>query len=133
MMVKFNRAGGTAAVAALALAALVSSDLAASAQSVYRPLTVGGTRQPRQAYVPVAPQAPVYNPYAGPAVLITAPVAFAGRIVSLPFEAINAIFPAQGNSPLTLVGGPVMAAGRFVQLPFRVAQAPFGGPNPFAY
>jgi hypothetical protein len=133
-MVKFNRVAVVPAVAALALAALVSSDLSASAQSTYRPLTVGPHHAPRgEYYVPAAPAPASYNPYTNQAALVTAPFAFVGTLVSLPFRAVNAIFPGQGNSPLTLIGGPVMAAGRVVEAPFRIAQAPFGGPAPFAY
>jgi hypothetical protein len=133
-MVKFNRVAVVPAMAALALAALVSTDLSASAQTAYRPLTVGGHHEaPRGGYyvVPAAP--PQYNPYAGPAALVTAPFAFVGTLVSLPFRAVNAIFPGQGNTPLTVIGAPVMLAGRVAEAPFRIAQQPFGGPGPFAY
>jgi hypothetical protein len=132
-MVKFNRVAVVPAMAALALAALVSSDLSASAQSAYRPLTVGGHHAPQAGYyAPPAPP-PAYNPYAGPAALVTAPFAFVGTLVSLPFRAVNAFFPGQGNTPLTVIGAPVMFAGRVAEAPFRIAQQPFGGPGPFAY
>ncbi len=127
-MVHINRA----ALAALTLATLAGSAVTASAQNAYRPLTVGRhhTAAPDVVYVPVAPQ---YNPYVGPTAIFTAPIGVASTAVDLPFRAFAAVFPYQGNSPLVLIGAPVAAAGRLIQLPFRIAEAPFGGPNPFEY
>lgn len=134
--------------AALAVAALVASDVGASAQPYepdapaarthsvrrarpvegYRPLTVG-TR--RQTYLDGTSYAPAYDPYAGPGAIVTAPIAFGATLASLPFRAINSVFPAQGNTPLVIVGAPVHFAGQLVQAPFAIAQQPFGGPGPF--
>lgn len=136
--------------AAVAVAALLASNMAASAQTyepdadapvartrplhrarhveAYRPLTVGGARQ-ADAYG--NGYAPAYNPYSGPAAVVTAPIAFGATLASLPFRAINSVFPAQGNTPLVVVGAPVHFAGQLVQAPFAIAQAPFGGPGPF--
>ena len=74
-----------------------------------------------------------YDPYRGPGALVTGPVHFASSLAALPFLLVNSVFPAQGNTPLVLIGGPVRAAGQLVQLPFRIAEAPFGGPDPFRY
>ncbi len=134
--------------AALAVAALLASDMAASAQTfepdadapvrirplhrarpveTYRPLTVNHDRDVDGFAAPVS----AYNPYAGPAAIITAPIAFGATLASLPFRAVNSVFPARGNTPLVVVGAPVHFAGQVVQTPFAIAQAPFGGPNPF--
>ncbi len=64
---------------------------------------------------------------------MTAPIHAAGTLATLPFRAVNSVFPAQGNTPLVLVGAPVYVAGKLVELPFRIAEAPFGGPAPFQY
>ncbi len=135
------------AAAALAAASIVASTLAASAQDydggtvparrtlhrrpveAYRPLTVGRTRAEDDLGPVVV--APVYNPYAGPAAVVTGPIAFGATLASLPFRAVNSVFPAQGNTPLVVVGAPVHFAGRVVQAPFAIAEAPFGGPGPF--
>ena len=120
----------TIAAGALALA-VVGAPLAASARSnPYRPLTVAPRYAPAQGgYVPARP---VYNPYQGPGVLVTAPIHFAGTVATAPFQAVNTVFPARGDTPLTVVGAPVYAAGQLVALPFRILEAPFGGPNPFS-
>ena len=121
-----------AAASALALAALLGTGATASAQDVYRPLTVGRHHAPAPDvyYRPAEPQ---FDPYRGQAVIVTGPVGLASAAVDLPFRAFAAVFPYEGNSPLVLIGAPVAAAGRLAQLPFRIAQAPFGGPNPFQY
>lgn len=112
-----------------AFAALAGGVTAASAQNVYyRPLTVAPHHAPRYY---VAPPAPGYNPYAGPGAVVTAPVHFAGTLATLPFRAINTVFPARGNSPLVVIGAPIYFAGQLVATPFRLVEAPFGGPAPF--
>ena len=119
----------TAAVAVGLAAALTGAiATAASAQDAYRPLTVNPHRYAAPAYAP-----PAYDPYHNPATVVTGPVHFAGTVASLPFRAVNSVFPARGNTPLVLIGAPVYLAGQLVQLPFRIAEAPFGGPDPFAY
>jgi hypothetical protein len=79
-----------------------------------RPLTV--TRQYRP------------DPFHGPAAIITAPVAVAGMIVGLPFQAIGAVFPPAVNDPRVVVGAPVYAAGRIAQFPFYAIDSAFGVP-----
>ena len=121
-MMKFR----TVALAAGLAAGLTGT--AASAQDAYRPLTVNPHRRAVPAYAP-----PAYDPSHKPATIVTGPVHFAGAIAELPFRAVNSVFPPRGNTPLVLVGAPVYLAGQLVQLPFRIAEAPFGGPDPFAY
>ncbi|WP_237479668.1 hypothetical protein [Lichenibacterium dinghuense] len=97
-----------------------------SAEASRRPLTVRRTVA-AEAPVVVAP-APIGN--TGPGTLITGPLGFASNVVSLPFRAINGIFPATGSvaqNPLVLIGAPLRAIGDIVQVPFRVIGAPFGG------
>lgn len=98
-----------------------------SAEASRRPLTVRRTVEATEAPVVVAP-VPVEN--MGPGRIITGPLGVASNIVSLPFRAINGIFPSTGDlgsNPLFLIGGPVHAFGDIVQIPFRVIGAPFGG------
>jgi hypothetical protein len=88
-----------------------------------RPLTVRSRyREP----VLVSP-----DPYNGPAAIITAPVAFAGAVVGVPFRVIGTVFPAHGDpriNPLVLVGAPIHVAGQFAQFPFYVVDSAFGTP-----
>jgi hypothetical protein len=65
----------------------------------------------------------------GPATIITAPVAIAGTIVSLPFRGIEAVFPPRPNDPRVLVGGPVHLAGQIAEFPFFVINGAFGVPS----
>ena len=98
-----------------------------SADASHRPLTVRRTVEATEAPVVVVP-APVEN--TGPGRIITGPLGLASHVVSLPFRALNGIFPATGDlgsNPLFLIGGPVHAFGDIVQIPFRVIGAPFGG------
>lgn len=113
---------------ATGLAALAAAVLPAAARDVYRPLTVG-----RHAVAPAyVPAQPAYDPYNGPAAVVTAPTYLASQAVALPFRVGNAIFPAHGT-PLAVIGAPIELAGRLAQIPFGVIQAPFGGPDPFAF
>ena len=116
--------------AAVGLAALAGAVLPAAAQDAYRPLTVGRHGAPRPSYVPAAP---AYDPYHGPAAIVTAPTYLASQAVALPFRVGNAIFPAHDGTPLAVIGAPIELAGRLAQVPFGVVQAPFGGPDPFAF
>jgi hypothetical protein len=68
------------------------------------------------------------DPFHGPAAIITAPVAIAGMIVSLPFRAVAAVFPPRANDPRVIVGAPVYAAGQLAQLPFYAVNSAFGVP-----
>lgn len=65
----------------------------------------------------------------GPATIITAPVAIAGTIVSLPFRAVEAVFPPHPNDPRVLVGGPVYVAGQIAEFPFFAINSAFGVPS----
>jgi len=62
----------------------------------------------------------------GPATIITAPVAIAGTIVSVPFRVAEAIFPPHPNDPRILVGGPVYVAGQIAGFPFFAINGAFG-------
>lgn len=112
-------------IAALAATTLAALCPAASAQAIpearhriaSRPLTVR----------PVVPVAPAYNPYLGAKAIVTAPLAVAGTIVSIPFRVADAVFPRDPRNPLSLIGAPIHYAGRVAQAPFRVVEAPFGG------
>jgi hypothetical protein len=106
-----------------------------SSEGSHRPLTV---RRTAAVEAPVAPvvvtPAPVVN--AGPGAIITGPLSFASNVVSLPFQAINGIFPASGDiasNPLVIIGAPLRAVGAIVQLPFQIIGAPFGGTNVATY
>jgi hypothetical protein len=61
----------------------------------------------------------------GPATIITAPVAIAGTIVSLPFRVVEAVFPVT-NDPRVVVGGPVYVAGQIAEFPFFAVNHAFG-------
>ena len=62
----------------------------------------------------------------GPAALITAPVFMAGTLVSLPFRAVEVLFPPRANDPRLVVGAPVHFAGRIATFPFYVINNAFG-------
>ena len=99
-----------------------------SAETSRRPLTVRRTV--------AAVEAPVAPAFAGPGTLVTGPLGFASSVISLPFRAINGIFPATGDigtNPLVIIGAPVHAIGDLVQFPLRVIGTPFGGANIATY
>ena len=79
------------------------------------------------------PVAPAPDAFHGPAAIVTAPVAIAGTIVSLPFRAVEAVFPPRANDPRMLVGAPVHLAGQIAEFPFLVFNTPFGVPTPYYY
>jgi hypothetical protein len=62
----------------------------------------------------------------GPATIITAPIAIAGTIVSVPFRVAEAVFPPHPNDPRILVGGPVYVAGQIAEFPFFAINGAFG-------
>ena len=62
----------------------------------------------------------------GPAPLITAPIDMAGTLVSLPFRAVDVIFPARANDPRIIVGAPIHFAGQIAEFPFYVINGAFG-------
>jgi len=80
---------------------------------------------------PVVAAAP--DAFHGPAAIITAPVAVAGTIVSLPFRFVEAMFPANANDPRMVIGGPVHLAGQIAEFPFFVVNGAFGAPAPYYY
>jgi hypothetical protein len=76
---------------------------------------------------PVAAAAP--DAFHGPAAIITAPVAIAGTIVSLPFRFVEAVFPYHTNDPRVVVGAPVHFAGEIAGFPFFAVNSAFGVPS----
>jgi hypothetical protein len=76
-----------------------------------------------------APVAPARDAFHGPAAIITAPIAIAGTIVSMPFRAIEAVFPPNANDPRVVVGAPVHLAGQIAGFPFFVVNSAFGVPS----
>jgi hypothetical protein len=62
----------------------------------------------------------------GPATIITAPVAIAGTIVSVPFRVVEAVFPPRASDPRMIVGAPVAAAGQIAEFPFFAVNGAFG-------
>jgi hypothetical protein len=62
----------------------------------------------------------------GPAAIITAPVEMAGTLVSLPFRAVEVIFPPRTNDPRVLVGAPIHFAGQIAEFPFYAFNGAFG-------
>ena len=72
------------------------------------------------------PVAAAPDAFHGPAFLITAPVEMAGTLVSLPFRAVEAIFPPRANDPRLVVGAPVHFAGQIAEFPFYVINGAFG-------
>ena len=75
------------------------------------------------------PVAAAPDAFHGPAAIITAPVAIAGTIVSLPFRVVEAVFPPRANDPRVLVGAPVHLAWQIAEFPFFVVNGAFGVPN----
>jgi hypothetical protein len=74
------------------------------------------------------PVAAAPDAFHGPAAIITAPVATAGTIVSLPFRLVGAVVPPRANDPRVLIGAPVYAAGEIAQFPFVAVNSLFGMP-----
>jgi hypothetical protein len=68
------------------------------------------------------------DPFSGPAVIFTAPIAIAAAFASLPFRAAGEIFPPTAPDPRVVVGAPVHAIGQAVQMPFYVVGNAFGAP-----
>jgi len=73
---------------------------------------------------PVVAAAP--DPFHGPFPIITAPVAVAGTVVSLPFRAVETVFPPSANDPRVVVGAPVYAAQQIAVVPFVAVNCAFG-------
>jgi hypothetical protein len=78
-------------------------------------------KSPRRETVATAPDA-----FHGPAPLITAPVEMAGALVSLPFRAVEVVFPPRANDPRLVVGAPVHFAGQVAEFPFYVINGALG-------
>ncbi len=79
------------------------------------------------------PVAAAPDAFHGPAAIVTAPVAIAGTIVSLPFRLVEAVFPPRANDPRMLVGAPVHLAGQIAEFPFFVVNGAFGVPPTYYY
>jgi hypothetical protein len=100
------------------------------ARSAYNshPLTVTGHHHQ---YAVAAP-----DPWQGPAPVVTGPNYVAATIVSLPFRAVNSVFPASGDplaNPLVFVGAPVHVIAMAAEFPFYAVGTVFGAPPPVTY
>jgi hypothetical protein len=73
-----------------------------------------------------APVAAAPDAFHGPAAIITAPVEMAGTLVSLPFRAVEVVFPPRANDPRVVVGAPVHFAGQIAEFPFFAINGAFG-------
>jgi hypothetical protein len=62
----------------------------------------------------------------GPAAIITAPLYIAGTFVSMPFRALEVVFPAHANDPRVLIGAPMHFVGQVATLPFATVNGAFG-------
>jgi hypothetical protein len=80
----------------------------------------------RSLTVTQAPVVAASDPFSGPAVIFTAPIALAAAFVSLPFRAAGELFPATANDPRIIVGAPVHFVGQAVQYPFYAVGTAFG-------
>jgi hypothetical protein len=74
------------------------------------------------------PVVATHDAFHGPAAIITAPVAIVGTVVSLPFRAVEAIFPPRAADPRVVVGAPVHLASQIAEFPFFVVNGAFGAP-----
>ena len=79
------------------------------------------------------PVAAAPDAFHGAAAIVTAPVAIAGTIVSLPFRVVEAVFPPHANDPRMLIGAPVHFAGQIAEFPFYVVNGAFGVPTAYYY
>jgi hypothetical protein len=70
--------------------------------------------------------AAAHDAFHGPAAIITAPVEMAGTLVSLPFRAVEVMFPPRSNDPRVLIGAPVHFAGQIAEFPFYAFNGAFG-------
>ena len=102
------------------------------AHRTYHPVETGDiTVRARAHREPVAAGPDAFHN--GPATIITAPVAIAGMIVSVPFRMAEAVFPPRANDPRVLVGAPVHLAGQIAEFPFFVVNGAFGVPSTYYY
>ncbi|WP_158814984.1 hypothetical protein [Methylocapsa sp. S129] len=97
------------------------------AHRIHHPVDSGDVTVRTPAYREPVAAAP--DAFHGPGVIITAPVAIAGTIVSLPFRGVEAVFPPGANDPRVLVGAPVHLAGEIAQFPFFAVNSSFGVPS----
>jgi hypothetical protein len=81
------------------------------------------TVRPRAHREPVAAGNDAFH---GPAAIITAPVEVVATFVSLPFRAVEAVFPARTNDPRMVIGAPVHFAGQVAEFPFFLVNGAFG-------
>ena len=97
------------------------------AHRIHHPVGAGDLTVRTPAYRQPVAAAP--DAFHGPAAIITAPIAIAGTIVSLPFRLVDAVFPSRANDPRVLVGAPVHFAGQIAQFPFFAVNGAFGAPS----
>ena len=141
----------TAIAASLAFAALLASDLGASAQTrlsstspygingktpsravVRRPAARVATRKQHLSYGdsrpltvrrPASPQVVEAAPVVntGPGTIVTGPLGFGSEIVSLPFRGLNSVFPATGD----IGTNPLVLIGAPLRAIGDIVQVPF--------
>src|SRR5579863_1951083 len=75
------------------------------AHRIHHPVGAGDLTVRTPAYREPVAAAP--DAFHGPAAVITAPVATAGTIVSLPFRVVEDVFPPRADDPRVVVGAPV--------------------------
>ena len=94
---------------------------------IHHPVGAGDLTVRTPAYRQPVAAAP--DAFHGPGAIITAPVAIAGTIVSLPFRTVEVVFPPNANDPRVLVGAPVHLAGQVAEFPFFAINSEFGVPG----
>ena len=97
------------------------------AHRIHHPVGAGDLTVRTPAYRQPVAAAP--DAFHGPGAIITAPVAIAGTIVSLPFRTVEVVFPPNANDPRVLVGAPVHLAGQVAEFPFFAINSEFGVPG----
>ncbi len=100
------------------------------AHRIHHPVETGDITVRARHREPVAAAPDAFH---GPAAIVTAPVAVAGTIVSLPFRVVETVFPPHANDPRMLVGAPVHLAAQIAEFPFFVVNGAFGMPTPYYY
>jgi hypothetical protein len=79
-----------------------------------------------------APVASAPDAFHGPAAFITAPIYIAGTFVSMPFRALEVVFPPHANDPRVLIGAPLHFAGQVADFPFSTVNGAFGARSTYA-
>ena len=102
---------------------IATSTIGSSAGAILRPALMMCMLEKARYREPVAAAPDAFH---GPAAIITAPVAIAGTIVSLPFRLVEAVFPRARERSARVIGAPVYAAGQIAEFPFVAVNSVFG-------